>query len=90
MALFNTPKVRRFVAHIKIQGTVTKKTQKFYNGMGYYGMIWHLRDQGVIVSDGTNSSNEKIWMLTKKGFKISDKFDELTELERQLEELMKR
>lgn len=90
MALFNTPKVRRFVRHIKNQGSVTKKTQKFYNGMGYYMMIWHLRDQGIVEEDGTNNSNEKLWVLTNKGKKVCAKFDELEILEKELEELVKR
>jgi len=60
-----------FLIHIREKGFVTKKTQKMFSGLGYYLMIWALRDRGWIREDGFNESREKIWRLTPKGNEIS-------------------
>jgi len=88
MAVFNTPKVRRFVRHIQKTGSVTKRTQSFYKGMGYYAMIWHLRDQHVVEENGLNNKNEKMWILTKKGDKLCTLFDEFEAIEKKIEGLV--
>jgi hypothetical protein len=84
--MINTQKVRNFVIHTLKKGFVTKKTQPFYNGFGYYLMVWHLRDSGVIFADGFEGA-EKIWKLTDRGRELSKLFVRLEELNKKIEEL---
>lgn len=59
-----------FILHIFNRGFITKKTQNIFHGLGYYMMIWSLRDNKIVYEDGVNVDNEKVWRLTEKGKKI--------------------
>jgi hypothetical protein len=85
--MLNTVPVRRFVLHILKKGFVTKKTQDFYSGIGYYLMTWHLRDNGIIVCDGIEQ-NKKTWRLTPKGQKLAMLFQEMEEVNKKIEEMI--
>jgi predicted transcriptional regulator len=66
------------------RGFVTKKTQPFYNGFGYYLMVWHLRDNGIVAADGYEDT-EKVWKLTDKGREVAGLFAKLEELNKKIE-----
>ena len=81
--------VSDFILHIYKNKFVTKKTQKFFWGMGYYSMVWRLRDDGIAFEDGVTQNNEKIWKLTKKGLDIAKLLFERQTLENKIDGLLK-
>lgn len=87
--LRNAEGVRTFVAHIRKHGYVTKRSQPFYHGLGYYMTVWDLRDAGVIAEDGTNEGNEKMWKLTEKGVKLAAMMDKFDKMDTAIKELIK-
>lgn len=80
---------REFVEYVRKAGQVTKKTQSFYRGLGYYMMVWNLRDLGILAEDGKNKNNEKIWRLTDKGVEVAEFLKKIRDLNDNMEELIK-
>jgi predicted transcriptional regulator len=64
---------------INERGFVTRSSQKI-DSIRYYMIIWQLRDNGLIEVDGVDNRNQKIWVLTAKGKKITDKLKEIREI----------
>jgi predicted transcriptional regulator len=86
--MFESEKLREFVLHISKQGSVTKKTQKFYGSMGYYMAIWNLRDAGMVIEDGFDEEKQKVWKLTEQGDKLAKLFKQLRIVNGEIEELV--
>lgn len=84
-----TDSARTFIEYVKKTGQVTKKTQSFYHGLGYYLMIWNLRDMGILAEDGTNANNEKIWRLTDKGTEVAGLLKKIRDMNERMEEMIK-
>jgi hypothetical protein len=69
-----------FVIHIhNIGGKVTKKEQHLF-ALQYYALIWHLRDNNLVIQDGMNNKGEKVWKLTENGEKLAKLFIQIKEI----------
>ncbi len=43
-------------------------------------VIWHLRDNGLIITDGVDDRNQKKWVLTPKGKRVAEKLKGVREV----------
>lgn len=78
--LFTGGKVR-LLKHLYNHGAVTRKKQKFYDSyLGFYFATKMLKDNGLVVCDGTTNDNEKIWTLTGKGVEFVSKVLEIEKI----------
>jgi hypothetical protein len=59
------------------KGVITKEQSSFYQ---FYLLVWHLRDNGVLVQNGIDNSNKKIWKFTEDGSKIADHVHEIKKI----------
>lgn len=68
-----TAKVIDFLIAIKENGgKITKNEQKMYDSVRYYIMTGYLSSNGLIYCNGVNALNQKSWVLTEKGKRVSD------------------
>jgi len=86
--MFESERVRQFVLLIFKHGAVTKKTQSLYGTHNYYLAIWNLRDAGMIVEDGVDESNQKVWRLTEKGLRLAKLFADLKLIDEKIDRLV--
>jgi predicted transcriptional regulator len=56
--------------HIDKHGFVTKTSRPFLSSLRFYNYIWMLRDENLVVVDGTDESHQKRWILSNRGKKI--------------------
>jgi hypothetical protein len=79
-----------FLLQFKKKGSITKKTQTMFSGLGYYLAIWRLRDDGLILNDGITNRNEKVWRLTERGRDIIQLLEKRVSVEKEIEERFKK
>lgn len=73
-----TEKVMNFLLIMKENGgKITKKEQNMYDAVRYYIMMSYLKKNDLVICDGVDDRNQKIWTLTKKGSKVADIMEEL-------------
>jgi len=73
-----TEKVMNFLMLMKENGgKITRKEQDMYDAIRYYIMMSYLKKNELVICDGINDYNEKIWKLTPKGEKVVDILSEL-------------
>jgi hypothetical protein len=65
-----TKKVMDFLIKIKENGG--KITRQEARGFNFYFLIWFLRDTNLIVENGRNNKDQKIWCLTADGMKVAE------------------
>lgn len=73
-----TEKVMNFLLIMKENGgKITRKEQNMYDAVRYYIMMSYLKKNDLVICDGVDDSNQKIWRLTEKGNKVTDIIDQL-------------
>jgi predicted transcriptional regulator len=76
-----TQKVIDFLLAIKEnKGMITKGDQKMYGSVSYYIMIGYLSSIGLVYCNGFNDKNQKKWIFTPLGEKITEHLYQIREL----------
>lgn len=72
MVFILSSRVRQLLMQMDYTGYTTRKDQEFYDSnLGFYMIIWKLRDYGLVYNDGEHN-NQKKWMLTERGKKVTN------------------
>jgi len=61
-----TRRILELLKQMKVNGFVTRRTQKIFSSIQFYSVIWRFRDLGLVKEVGQYNGNKK-WALTDKG-----------------------
>ena len=71
-----TKKNIELLLEIEKKVSVTSRSQLVYPRYGFFMNVGGLSDAGLIISEGKDNLNRKIWKLTSKGKKFMDSLRE--------------
>jgi|GEM_PF-3320836 hypothetical protein len=72
MEILITKKIINFLETIREKKKVTGKDYSKMHREQYWLITRYLRDNGIIIVDGINDRNERMWVLTPKGEKLAE------------------
>ncbi|MFQ6119456.1 MAG: hypothetical protein ACE5KE_06175 [Methanosarcinales archaeon] len=74
----STP-VINFILELNKKGKITNSGSGLLR-MTYYTIVWYLKGKDIIVCDGTNEKNEKVWVLSDRGQRLAHHLKEINKL----------
>lgn len=70
----------RFLIELNKKGSVTIKTQTIYTPFAFYLNKGDLEKKNLIINDGVNEKNQKIWKLTDKGKRFIEHLEKIEKI----------